>query len=709
MASQAGLRAAAMPGEKAASKGNMQSPRAVRIVESLPVGRRRSRIVDSRYRGWRHRAVTTWVAAACALSPCAFAPARAATPPSEATAAAVDPAAALEDDLAGMSRELADARALFDDKVAMRADSALEMLNRAQVAFFEEDYPLAVARLLELTARPDFQRSPGYGEALTWLGEAMWQLGFRAAAAAELRRALVQPALPSAYRHTFSRYLALAGPDEPLEALRNAWQRYQSGRPDTALEPEDREVRYRYAKALFRGGALAEADALFAAIAQGDPYALHALYFQGVIQVSRDELKDARVTFETALEAWTASRPKAVVEAEAARAEDPPDWWDVEAGGGPELAVEEVAPVDPESVLDEALQGHARMGQVIQLALARLDASTNRLDTAVAHYRAVPPGSPDHAAATQELIWALYRRGEYARGARLIDQLLAGRGEDRTAAELSIWKAHLLALSADYEGSEANYRQLETALDRRRDELEADLSRDTRVFPEAVLAWTDAGTTSIARGIEADIVEQEESLLEAREIVTLLRTVSGTTELLPGVRAGKAVHTRLGLRLEAFRARLGGTPPGPLPAPERVAAMVESANRLGERLARFSTSLDEAEGRWRVRIREVLAEEIPNLDTLERRLGDQTALARRLGMAMAVGARQRLDDYAADAHFRQIDLAWWRVDEMRRLNKDARKAQRELLEPMEREVQDFRRERKDDPIPYVDESEIRPE
>jgi hypothetical protein len=137
--------------------------------------------------------LAAWVAAACALSAGALAPVRAATPPRDPEAsAAPDPAQAFEDDLASMSRELADARALFDDKVALRADSALEMLSRAQVAFFEEDYPLAVARLLELTARPDFQRSPGYGEALTWLGESMWQLGFHAAAATELRRALAR-------------------------------------------------------------------------------------------------------------------------------------------------------------------------------------------------------------------------------------------------------------------------------------------------------------------------------------------------------------------------------------------------------------------------------------------------------------------------------------------------------------------------------------
>ena len=664
--------------------------------------------MDSRSRGWRRGAVVTvWLVVSPTLS-AAPSPARAAErgPTVPAPAAATS----LTEELAGLARALADARAHFDETIALRPESALELLSRAQVAFLEEDYPQAVSRLLDLTSRPDFQRSLGYGEALTWLGEALWQLGFVEAGTAELRRALAQPASPTAFRQTLLRYLALAPPREPLEPMRIAWQRHQELRTEGPLTPEDREVRYRYAKALFRGGALAEADALFAAIAEGDPFALRALYFQGVIHVTRGETKAAGEVFEAALTAW-----KVQDETRAKSDDSEPAWWDVEPGGTPPLTVEEVAPVDPETVLDEGAQAHARVGQTINLALARLAATRGALAKAVAHYRRVPPGSPDHAAATQELVWAYYRRGEYGRGARLIDQLLAGRGDDRTAAELAIWKAHLLALDTDYTESEANYRALETALDRRRDELESDLARDGRVFPDAVLAWTDAPTAVRARRLESELVEQEEAVAEAREIAALLQNLFQSPDLLPGVRAGKGVHRLLSGRLEALQVRLAAPAPtegmsgATTDGTESRDALRQSATRLAERLARFAGALDGAEARWRKRIREVLSAEVPELDTLERRLADETSLARRLGMAMAVGARQKLDDYAADAHFRQIDLAWWRVDEVRRHIKDARAAQRTLIAPIEAEVGDLRRELVQDPIPGVDAAELQAE
>jgi tetratricopeptide (TPR) repeat protein len=617
-------------------------------------------------------------------------------------------ASALAADLAAISRELADARAVFDERVDLRPETALERLGHAQVAFLEEDYPRAVARLLDLTARPDFQRSPGYGEALTWLAESLWQLGLEAAAATELRRAIAQPALPTAYGNTLRRYLTIGATGEPVEALRAAWQRHQDLRTDGPLTQRDREIRYLYARALYRRGATTEAEALFEAVDDDDPYAVEARYHVAVIQLSRGELKAARATFESARALWTLAG-EALDERRGVVRDDDPDYWDVEPStDGPPLVAMIVSDGAPDAALDAALdeerQRHLRKGQVVHLAIARLDASRENLDSAVRHYRLIPPGSPDHPVATHELVWALYRAGQHARAARLVDQLLAGRGDDRTAAELATLKAHLLALAADYTASEENYRALETALTRRRDELEGDLSQDARVFPEAVLAWTSPETTDRARRLEGTLVEQEEALAEARELITELRAAFASPELLPGVRAGKAVHTRLSAALVGFRQRVDA-----LAADGEGAAakdLADSADRLAERLERFSRAVDGAEGRWRARLDEVLGAEGPALDALERRLTDETALARRLGMAMALGAREQLETLAADAHFRQIDLAWWRVDEMRRRIKAAREAQRAVLGPMEAEVMDFRRERAVDPIPYASEAEF---
>lgn len=656
--------------------------------------------------------------------------AEAAAPPT----ATAPKALTLADELSSLATQVAEARAVFDTRIALRPESALDLLTQAQVAYLDEDYPRAVARLLDLTARPEFQAGPAYAEALGWLAESLGQLGLPRAAAQELRRAVAAPAEPAIHRRLVSRYLVLAAPLDPLEAVRAVWARYQQGRAEGDLTAEDRDIRYLYAKALLRGGALGEARTLLSlsAASTDDAHALQAQYMLGVALVMEDDLKGARAAFETGLSAWRAAKsppPDA----------EPPEYWDVEPGSGPALSISAldgdsvdeadrgddgadatdaapsaapVVPLAPAALaaLDEAEQHRRRLGEAFHLALARLDATRDNLGAAIQHYRGVAPGSPDAPAATQEMVWALFRRGEFARAARVVDQLLAGRGDDRTAAELFIWKAHLLALSADYEGARRNYQALETSLDRRRAELEGELARDSRVFPEAVLAWSPPRVAAGARHVEAELVECEEELAEADETASTLRFLLESAELLPGVRNGKGLHAILTAKLAAFRERVVAA----AAAPERArltalgappAELLASTDRLAERMARLAVALDEAETRWRTRLVEVLGEESPALAVERRGLEELTGRARTLGMALADAAVDRLRDSAADAHFRQIDIAWWRVDEVRRRISGAQDERREVLRPMREEVEDFRRERRDDPIPGFEEPE----
>lgn len=619
-------------------------------------------------------------------------------------------------ELQGLSREISDGRAKFDDAIGLREDTALAELSEAQVAFFEEDFQRAAARLLALTSRKDIQRLPAFPEALIWLGESLHELGMFHAAAQEFRRALAQEQSTTHFRYGLERYLRLSSATEPLSDIRIYWEKYQSLRVHGALEPTDRDIRYLYGKALFRGGARAEAASLFATIEEEDPHYLKALYFLGVLLVAEDELKSARVAFEGTVAAYAKRRRHLPSE--------PPAHWDVEPGDGPAL---EITDLEVQSVgqRDESDRGEfademsledpdARVAQLAHLAIARIDGQAGQLDVSWHHYRSVPPGSPDFPAAVQEATWILYRRGQYAWCAKLIDHLLAGRGDDLTAAELGIWKAHMLTLAADYETARASYGELEVSLLRRAGQLEADSHSDPKVFPEAVLAWSVPDMAKRARSLETALVVESEQLEDARTWASQLRAALSVTDLLPGVKAGQALHAGLSSRLTTFLVRLAtaegqahsghrgadALPNGNGPAAnlEDVFELRQGSLKLAERLARFATAIAAAEQVWRARVDEILNAEVPVLEAAAAGISTVEASSRLLASALRTTAMGRLNGFAADAHFRQLDLAYWRKDEISRAIKALRQQQKQTLAPMQDEMRDFFLELRQFPI-----------
>ncbi|MCA9526737.1 MAG: hypothetical protein KC549_10645, partial [Myxococcales bacterium] len=322
---------------------------------------------------------------------------------------------------------------------------------------------------------------------------------------------------------------------------------------------------------------------------------------------------------------------------------------------------------------------HARLGAALHLSLARLAAARNDDAAAWNHYRRVPRGDPDFAAALAEATFILFRREEYAWCARLVDQLLAGRGDDVSAAQLQLWKGQLLARGAAYEEASATYQLLEASLADREAMVEAGAQDERRIFSEPVLAWTEPEDAGRARQLEADLVAQEEALKEAREIAELLAELVGSDKLLPAVAGGRAVIEDLEARMAHFGQHLelagrvahaeadedlhGGGPPA---TRDDVARIGASRQTLVDRMARFEEQLDAFEGTYRERIGAVLAKEVPVLAKLEAELGQQVASAKRLKGELADAARANVEQYAAEARFGQVDIAWWQKEEITR-------------------------------------------
>lgn len=587
----------------------------------------------------------------------------------------------LIDELRGMNSTLRQAQAQLDTSLAVDAIEVVKVLNDAQVAWLAEDHPRAALLLLRLIARPAFKDHPAWPEALEYLGESLYALGLREAARTYMQQAVEHPRqLPTPWRRRYARLLAIAGDRLTLPQLRTLWRRYQEGQEDDdAPSAADNAIRYQYAKALVRHDAHAEADEQLAQVPEGDPWYLQALYFRGIIQLKQAQEVKAKEAFEEALAAWQRSTPA-----------EPRPWLEDIGDSGPAREIITLPQPDEDALPSEEAARHTRMGAVIHLALARLAAAHNNDATAWQHYRQIPRGDPDFAAALAEGSFILFRRAQYAWCIRVVDQLLAGRGDDVSAAQLTLWKAQLQARAADYGESLTTYALLEATLSETRVDAEPEARR---LFSEAVLAWTDPDESVRARALEADIISQEEALKEAQETAELLATLIRSDALLPTVARGREILEVLDARMAHFAQHLelagrvahveedpalhGGGPPA---TRADLRTIAESHETLKARLDVFEDQLTTFESSYRKRIASVLQSEVPVVAALEKDLNAEVARARTLRADLAANAQENVEQYAAEARFGQVDIAWWRKEEMTEKVKAAYAEQKALLD-----------------------------
>ena len=638
-------------------------------------------------------------------------------------------------ELRSINRSLRLARLNFERHSQLDREDAIEVLNSAQIAFFEEDYVKAVLKLVELTGQPGFKRHPGYGEALTYLAEALWHLGMPTASTARFREALDQRALPTAYRHTLSRYLTVAGATVPMDDLERFWARYQSLRGDAEVEAADFDIRYRYAKALYNGKRLAKAQATFEAIGadEADPYQLRGQYFVGVIHLRRGDQLKAIEAFEGAYALYQkalAASPvpelpeqlsEGALEAEAKgyKGEESLEVIAMEGAPDPEgdpsaRFEQEMAALAAEEGIDEdAIDTQIRdhVGHLVTLALARLHAARDEFDASWRYYRKVLAfGSPEETAALAEASFVLSKRGAYDWSRRLVDRQLRRRSEDLSSAKLRLWRAQLMAQAANYDAAQDDYAKMEEALSERARQLATDLSADPRMFPEALLAWSAPEDAQFMRSLETDLILQRAELEGVSGLIDEIDGLTRQQGALPSVAHGRSIHEGLVAQLKTFEGRLheaeiaarraaeanldtrSGLPGGRLTAaaPEAMPAFREirrSTERLKARLDRFSSALDRYERTYRDRIKHTLAEEAPRLTALQRTLDGQTGSAKALAADLRLAAQGNLDRYVGEAQFGQVNLAWWRKWEIsqriKRAGEEAADLEAELREAVQ--------------------------
>ncbi|MCA9539133.1 MAG: hypothetical protein KC620_09630 [Myxococcales bacterium] len=576
--------------------------------------------------------------------------------------------AELTDELRGINQQLDYARRRIDLTLDADPTSALTLLHRAQVDFFSGDPARAAARLLDLLSRPGFADHAARADALSWLGESLWALGLQRAARQHLREAVDAPKqTPSAFQRRLAAWLERAGPEASTEGLRLLWRRAQ-----LTDQPQNARVRYLFGRAFYRAGALGDAEGAFASVPPGGLPHLRARYFLGVLALRRDDLDAAATAFEEARAAWTAQM--------AALPAAPLDLDDIDEDGPAREATEIDVPAPADDKAAEHLEALHRLGAVIHLALARLAAAQGEPERAWTLYRRVPPGDPDFEAAMEEAVFVLLQRDAHDRGVRVLDQLVAQQTPGLRAARLALWRAQLMAQGTRYEDAQAAYQALDDEFAGRRAALDAALAAKPDALNDATLAWNAPRDGERAQAVDAELATQTKALAEAAEMARALAALS-TDAALPAVRDGRALTIALAEQLVRFDARLseaeaaahresdtadephGGGPPASVHDVELLRA---SATRMRGRLGRFEKQLDRYSRSMRQRLDAVLAAEQPALARLEVRLAAEQAAMGRLAGEMRNTARENLETAAAEAVLGQVEIAWWRKEEVSR-------------------------------------------
>ena len=591
----------------------------------------------------------------------------------------------LVSELRDMSRALRSARHHYGSQLGhtgFGSTAAIEVLSRGQVAFFQGDYVGVVVLLTMLTDDPGFRRHPGYGEALTYLGEALWKLGLRRVSLERLREALEQRALPTAYRRTLVKYLKRAGRAVPVDEVRRFWARYNALNPSGRLGAKDRELRYRYAKALYYGGEMADADAELARIPDEDPWNLQARYIRGVMRLSAGELDEAERHFEGARRAWAASADEATV----GRDKRSPAEGDSEA-----LPVLDDPPLSATPIRREATR-RRRMGEIIHLALARLAATRDDEARAWQLYRQIPPGSPDYETAMSEASFVLFRQGRYDWCKRVIDQVVqtAGRRRDGlVSTRHAIREARLLAHEGSYDAARAAYAKLELELLDTAKRIEVVESSNAQLFNETLLAWTTPDDAAQARRIEQGLLTQIAELEALDNQLAEFEQALAAAGGLPATQHGRQTYERLAMGLRAFFGRLEaaesaavdrsvhrGDAPGRLTdaAPDMERGFSEirhSAHRLTDRLQLFGASLERFDRVVRERVAKVVSEERSARLVLLASMSGELREAQAVSVALAAAARSNVESAVADVRFGLVDISWTKKEAINRLMNEA--------------------------------------
>ncbi len=539
-----------------------------------------------------------------------------------------------------------------------------EIIAEAQNAYYQDRPERAALLLLDLLSRPDFSDNPGRPEAMAWLGESLVKLELSSAASDAFAEAVESPRQSvTAFEHRLERLLDVNNGTVSLKTLTSAWSRYTRLREPT--HSKFSRLRYKAARSMYRSGGYESAEEIFRSVVPDDPEFVRSQYFLGVLHLRRGEIVDAGRVFDVAFESWRASRKSRGDQV-----------VDVERVGEPREV--SVSQVDEET---EAQSEQRKIGFALNLSMARLAAHKGDFDTALNHYRRVPPGAAQYRAAVRETIYILSQSGEYGWAARTMAGSLPSKLGTSDDFSRAIEYARLLAKGQRYEEADKAFSRVvnqvsgtEKVVLSQSAEPSTQLKAARWLFPERTNDWQRVVTSPSDLGDE---------ITAARAILGELSKLVDGGEELPVVQQGVRLQARIQGRITAVRrkvAELSG-----LVGADNQEPLIfsQSLGRLDTRLRRLKVRIQDYRNAYAKRFAGLIRAEERSLISLEAQLRQHGAAVRQHRGELDPVLRARIASHDTGAVLGQVNIAYWRKEAVSERIERLIREQRNASAPLE--------------------------
>jgi tetratricopeptide (TPR) repeat protein len=449
-----------------------------------------------------------------------------------------DAVMAARGDLTYVSGRLATVQAAIDQARAERMTPERRLAN-GELLLLLKDYGPALVVFSEVIE--EFPNTPSYPDALWLRGETYYGMHDYLAAGRDYK-ALIARASESRFQAYLGKALGrvvdvalrLEQPPEALAPLVDKFAQVPPAQVDAALL-------YTKGKAEYRIGALAEASAAFAQVANGSPLAHQARYFQGLVAMraarAASEPGKAKVDYKPAIEVFR--------------------------------SVADLPPDTPE---------HRHVIDLAWMAIARLFYENEQYLQASEAYAKVGRDSPELATMLYELAWVYVRLGDVDRAERALEVLMVSNPDSEYISDATLLRADLLLRAGAFDRALKLYEDIRAEYDPMRARVDAFLAstNDVSVFydklaqqqldlvtesdqlPALAMRWArEAEDGPRAFSVIDDINASKTLIAQSNQLVdklSALTQASTRVRAFPELEAGEV--TALGLLNRLSRARL---------------------------------------------------------------------------------------------------------------------------------------------------------
>ncbi|MGC6416623.1 MAG: tetratricopeptide repeat protein [Bradymonadia bacterium] len=529
----------------------------------------------------------------------------------------------IEDEFSALKAQVSSLESVYLAGVRREQGNRFESrMNDGQLFFYSKAYDRAAMIFLDLVDARGNQGRAGYGDAVFFLAESLYQVGNWAGAKRHFIT-LSKIGSQNHQQHALARLLDLAH----LSGSRTLGREFASQAELSLRQKQSPMLLYAKGKHDYRANRLASSRRNFLRVPASAEQYQRAQYFVGVIAVREGKLDQAEAAFRKAL--------------------------------------------GEETQASDSEESRVVRGQAL-LALARIAYEKSEFDVAVDLYNRVPRDSASFDEAMYELVWIAIKAKDYEKALRKLELLLISQSDVLDSSAARLLKGRLKLMLKDYDTAEQAFAEVSDAFGSIRKEmeqvrakhpnLEAHFNRvvgdriaefDVRtIIPKkaAQIAGTDALNGDDLR-LVADVAAQRRDVDQAKRNIKILETALSSdaqSKIFPKLHSGLLSAIELTTRLSLWNARLNSnsakqarlnTPDFRVLRDERITwqrrlnNVPRSAATIQERTSRIQekmSALDQAAHRLKVDLRGVEAQ----LVAMKKYIGD-AANAGQKGPALA--------------------------------------------------------------------------